>query len=383
MTTGIKSTRVLFPDGVAEGCVILEGDKIVYAGKEVKPCDTLLDMGDRYVSPGFIDIHTHGGAGHAFLKSTAEEAVQACTFHMIHGTTTIAPTLSTAPIEEMSQAVRTLSEVVGSTDVAPNIVGVHLEGPYLSEKQCGAQRPGMITPPIAEDYIPLVEEWGKYISRWSYAPENDKDQAFCKLLTKHGIIPAVAHSDARYEDLVPAIEQGCNLITHLYSCTSTVTREFGYRHLGVIETAFLLPDVDVEIIADGKHLPPELIQMIVRIKGKEHIAMVTDSMPAAGLEGGKGNIEGAHDYIVEDGVCKLPDRSAFAGSIATTDRLVRVAVKECGMSVSDAVYMMTETPARILKMKKGRLAEGFDADVIVFDDDINVSAVFTRGVQRI
>ena len=143
MKIGIKSTRVLLPDGVAEGYVILEGDKIVYAGKEARPCDKLLDVGDRYVSPGFVDVHTHGGAGHAFLKSTAEEAVEACTFHMTHGTTTIAPTLSTAPIEEMANAVRTLSKVVGSTEVAPNIVGVHLEGPYLSDKQCGAQRPGI------------------------------------------------------------------------------------------------------------------------------------------------------------------------------------------------------------------------------------------------
>ena len=132
------------------------------------------------------------------------------------------------------------------------------------------------------------------------------------------------------------MKEGCNLVTHLYSCTSTVTRDHGFRHLGIIETAYLLPDMDVEIIADGRHLPPELIRMILRIKGREHVAMVTDCLPAAGLEQKEGIMSGT-PYIVEDGVCKLPDRSAFAGSIATMDRLVRVAVQECGCSVSDAV----------------------------------------------
>ena len=278
----------------------------------------------------------------------------------------------------MEAGVKVMARVMDEKMAPINVHGVHMEGPYLSEKQCGAQRPGMITPPIAADYEPLVEQWGKYISRWTYAPEHDEGQKFCKFIVKHGILPSVGHSDARYEELLPAINAGCNCITHLYSCTSTVTREFGFRHLGVIETAYLRPDMDVEIIADGKHLPPELIQMILRIKGKEHVMMVTDTMAVAGTD-----MTRSDRYIVEDGVCKLLDRSAFAGSIATTDRLVRVAVKECGVSVADAVYMLTETPARILNVKKGRLAEGYDADLVVFDDDINISAVFVMGEQRI
>lgn len=378
MTIGLKSTRVLFPDGVAEGYVILEGDKIIYAGKEARPCDKLLDFGDRYVSPGFIDVHVHGGKGYSFVECTAEEAVEACAFHMSHGTTTILPTFSASPFEVMAKGVKEMAKVMDGKMAPNNVYGVHMEGPYLSEKQCGAQRPGMITPPVARDYVPLVEEWGKYIARWTYAPEHDEGDEFCKFIVKHGIIPSVGHSDARYEELLPAIAEGCNLVTHLYSCTSTVTREFGFRHLGIIETAYLRPDMDVEIIADGKHLPPELIQMILRIKGKEHVMMVTDALAVAGTDLSKSD-----RYVVEDGVCKLLDRSAFAGSIATTDRLVRVAVKECGIPVSDAVYMLTETPARLLGVKKGRLAEGYDADLVVFDDDINVSAVFVRGCQRI
>lgn len=378
MTIGMKSTRVLFPDGVAEGYVILEGDKIVYAGKQEKPCDKLLDMGDRYVSPGFIDVHTHGGGGYSFVNCTAEGAVEACRFHMSHGTTTILPTFSTAPLEEMEAGLAVISRVMDQNMAPNNVLGVHMEGPFLSEKQCGAQRPGMITPPIAEGYEPLVEKWGKYISRWTYAPEHDEGQEFCKFIVKHGVLPSAGHTDARYEEMLPAIEAGCKCITHLYSCTSTVTREFGFRHLGVIETAYLRPDMDVEIIADGKHLPAELIQMILRIKGKEHVMMVTDTMYVAGTD-----LKQSDRYVVEDGVCKLFDRSAFAGSIATTDRLVRVAVKECGISVPDAVYMLTETPARVLGVNKGRLAEGFDADLVVFDDDINVSAVFVGGEQRI
>jgi N-acetylglucosamine-6-phosphate deacetylase len=173
-----------------------------------------------------------------------------------------------------------------------------------------------------------------------------------------------------------AISDGLTLITHLYSCTSTVTREFGFRHLGVIETAFLRDDIYAEIITDGKHLPYELIRLIVKIKGSDKVALITDSLCVAGLEP-----ERLKDYplLVEDGVCKLPDRSAFAGSICTADRCVREVCFGAGIPLVEAVKMITAIPAEILNIKKGNLKDGYDADIVIFDENINVLSVIVGG----
>lgn len=382
MITGIKSSRIVLPNRILDGYVYLDGGTITYVGAEVQPCDELLDFGNHYVAPGFIDLHTHGCNGIAYSKCNKDEAIAACSFHMIHGGTTLLPTISAGPLDEMGKALAVIAEMMDTSDLPFTIPGAHMEGPYLNEKQCGAQRPGMITLPVEEAYTELVCRLGKYIARWDFAPENDKDLAFCKYLRRNNILASVGHSDARYEELFPAFQEGCKLVTHLYSCTSTITREHGFRHLGIIETAYLLDDMDVEIITDGKHLPPDLINMIVKIKGRENVALITDSLPAAGLDIKEFIIDGS-PVVVEEGVCKLPDRSAFAGSVALPDRLIYVATKECNISMVDAVYMLTATPARILGLNKGRLETGMDADIVVYDDDINIEAVFTHGLRRL
>ncbi|MBR2021364.1 MAG: amidohydrolase family protein, partial [Clostridia bacterium] len=166
--------------------------------------------------------------------------------------------------------------------------------------------------------------------------------------------------------------------THLYSCTSTVTRDHGFRSLGVIETAFLRDELTAEIIADGKHLPPELIKLILKIKGRDRVCLITDSLAVAGVAKDGEEVETLGTrFFVEDGVCKLLDKSAFAGSIATADRLIRVLTKEVGTSVIDAVYMMTKVPAEVMGLKnKGLIKAGYDADIVVFDEDINIEKVF-------
>ena len=193
------------------------------------------------------------------------------------------------------------------------------------------------------------------------------------------MVASAGHTDAIYDEMKPALEQGCSLITHLYSCTSTITRDHGFRRLGVIETAFLRDDIYVEIICDGKHLPPDLIRLIYRIKGPDKIALITDSLALAGTSQTQGRMQNT-DFIIEDGVCKLLDRSAFAGSIATADRLVRVAVQEADIPLIEAVRMITKTPATIMGLtNKGTLAGGMDADMVVFDDNINIHSVFAMG----
>ena len=323
-------------------------------------------------------MHTHGGGGFPFMNNTPDDVVGGANLHLKHGTTTILPTISAGAFDTMKKAVVNIAAAMKDERTKANILGAHLEGPYLSAQQCGAQCPTFITEPIKADYESLIKEYGDAIVRWTYAPENDRGGEFCKYLTSHGIIASAGHTDAKYDDMKTAIDNGCNLITHLYSCTSTVTRDHGFRSLGVIETAFLRDKLFVEIIADGKHLPPDLVNMIIKIKGEDRVALITDSLDIADTDVTEGVMSGT-EFIVEDGICKLKDRSAFAGSVATADRLIRVMTKECGYGIPTAVKMMTEIPAKILKVNKGEISVGRDADIIVFDDDINIKSVFVNG----
>ena len=372
----IKSDKIIVGEKLFDGYMYVLNGKIAEITQEDKPADESYDFTGKYVSAGFIDMHTHGAGGYAFMNSSVEDVIAGCDYHLAHGTTSIVPTISAGAFQTMKDAVINIHNAKGKTK--GNILGSHLEGPYLSPKQAGAQCPMFITPPQKADYESLIAEYGESIARWTYAPENDENGTFCKYLTEHNIIASAGHTDAVNADMVRAIENGCNLITHLYSCTSTVTRNHGFRSLGVIESAYLHDKLYVEIIADGKHLPPELIKMIIKIKGTDKVALITDSLEIAGTDIKEGVMSGT-EFIVEDGVCKLKDRSAFAGSVATADLLIKTLVNDCGYGVPTAVKMLTEVPAKILKVNKGILAVGYDADIVVFDEDIKVSDIFIAG----
>ncbi|MBO7297781.1 MAG: N-acetylglucosamine-6-phosphate deacetylase [Clostridia bacterium] len=375
----IKSDKIIVNERLFDGYVYAENGKITEVSTRCIKAEKEYDYTGKYVSAGFIDMHTHGAGGYAFMNSTVEDVIAGCDYHLQHGTTSIVPTISAGEFTTMKAAVINIHKAKGKTK--GNILGAHLEGPYLSPKQAGAQCPVFITPPQKQDYESLIEEYGESIARWTYAPENDRNGEFCKYLTERNIIASAGHTDAKYEDMQIAIESGCNLITHLYSCTSTITRDHGFRSLGVIESAYLRDELYVEIIADGKHLPPELIKMIIKIKGVDKVALITDSLEIAGTDVKEGVMSGT-EFIVEDGVCKLKDRSAFAGSVATADCLIKTLVKDCGYSIPTAVKMLTEVPAEILKIRKGKIAKGYYADIVIFDEDINVSSIFVNGKKE-
>ena len=376
----IKSDRIILPDGLFSGYIYFKNDRITDVSASNCPVSQEYDATGYYVSPGFIDIHTHGGGGNPF-EGSVDEIIAGCNFHLKHGTTAICPTVSAAEFSSMARSVENIRQAMADPRVRGTILGAHLEGPYLSTKQTGAQCADFITAPRRDDYLPLLEKYADVIARWSYAPENDTGEDFVKALKRYGVVASAGHTDAIYDDILRAMESGCCLITHLYSCTSTITRDHGFRRLGVIETAYLLKDLFVEIICDGKHLPPELIRLIYQIKGADRIALVTDSLSLAGTDQTHGFMQST-EFIIEDGVCKLMDRSAFAGSIATADRLVRVAAREAGIPLTDAVKMITATPAKIMNLPhKGQIAAGMDADFVVFDENIQIKNVFANGVM--
>jgi N-acetylglucosamine-6-phosphate deacetylase len=222
------------------------------------------------------------------------------------------------------------------------------------------------------------------IARWSVAPELEGSEEFAKTLTARGILPAIAHSDAIYEEIVSAYDWGFSHVTHLYSATSTVVRHNAFRYAGIVEAAYLMDGMTVEIIADGVHLPESLLKLIYKIKGAEKIALITDSMRAAGMPDGKsilGSLANGMEVIVEDGVAKLPDRTAFAGSVATADRLVRTMRRLAGTPLPETIQMITTTPARIMGIDKtkGALEKGKDADIVIFDEDIHIKMTMVNG----
>jgi len=374
----IRSNQIICGDSLFDGYVYFEGERILEVSTEDHPVNAEYDLCGYYVSAGFIDMHTHGGGGHPF-EGSVEQIVEGCNFHLHHGTTSICPTVSAAPFEQMARSVERIGEAMRDPRLGGTLIGAHLEGPYLSETQAGAQCADFISAPREEEYLPLLARHADLIARWTYAPERDPDQRFAKALRQHRVVASAGHTDATYPEMSAAIEAGCSLVTHLYSCTSTITRDHGFRRLGVIETAYLCDSLYAEIICDGRHLPPELIRLIYKIKGADRLALVTDSLALTGTSQTHGFMQST-EFIIEDGVCKLMDRSAFAGSIATADRLVRVAVREAGIPLVQAIRMITETPARIMGLShKGRIAPDMDADLVAFDEDVNVVAVFSRG----
>lgn len=374
----IKSDLIVLPNGIFDGFIVIEDGKIAEITEKL-PEGEMIDATGNYVMAGFVDIHTHGGGGFSFTESSPDEIVDGCVFHMTHGTTTIVPTVTTGAFSIMREAVKNI-QIAKQNRLAANLLGAHMEGPYLSPAQCGAQAPGHITEPKPEEYISLVEETGSTIVRWTYAPERDKDGKFCRFLKDHGIVASAGHTDAKYSDMALAIDNGLSLVTHLYSCTSTVTRDHGFRSLGVIESTFLRDEICAEIIADGKHLPPDLVRMIVKIKGIDRVAAVTDSLSVAGSPATCGVMSGV-EYIIEDGVAKLSDRSAFAGSVATADVLLRTLVRECGFTLSEASTMLSATPARLFGLNTGKLEVGLDSDIVVLNKDFEVQQVFVRSVH--
>jgi N-acetylglucosamine-6-phosphate deacetylase len=384
----IKNGKLIFPDEIKENLTLVcENGKIARISNpdEVvsETGDQVIDAQNRYVSSGFIDIHTHGGGGHDFMDGTVEAYLGAAETHAKHGTTALLPTTLTSTLEELMQTFSIYRQAVQKNTKGAKFLGLHLEGPYFAYNQRGAQDPKYLRNPDPEEYNQILAA-SDDIVRWSLAPELPGALAFGKALTARNILPAIAHSDAIYEEVLEAYQAGFTHVTHLYSAMSTVSRRNAFRFAGVLEAAYLIDDMTVEIIADGVHLPKPLLQFVYKFKGSDKTALCTDSMRGAGMPDGEsilGSLDKGQKVIIEDGVAKLPDRTAFAGSVATTDRLVRTMVEVAGVPLVEAVRMMTLTPARIMQIdrQKGSIREDKDADFVIFDDHIHVSHTILEG----
>ncbi len=381
MTKQIVNGRILTPQGwLTGGSLVVEGNKIKAVLNTAEPVDgaEVIDAKGAAVVPGGIEMHVHGGGGRDFMEGTEEAFRVAVDAHLQYGTTAIYPTLSSSTVPMIEAAMETCDKLMEEPD-SP-IMGLHLEGPYFNMAQAGAQIPEWIKAPVPEEYEYLLKK-SKCLKRWDEAPELEGSVPFIKACVEHGVLPSIGHTRAKYEEVHAANEAGMTHATHFYNAMPVVYKNREFKTAGTVESIFTEQNMTVEMIADGIHVPPVMLRMIYQIKGVEKTALITDALACTAAAD-----DTAFDprVILEDGVCKLADRSALAGSIATMDRLIRTCVQQAGIPLEDACRMASESPARIMGIldRKGTLEEGKDADIIMLSGD-NLDLTFVMQMGRV
>ena len=380
MTTQIYNGKVLIPGGrwINGGSVVIKDDQIadIYSHSRLfENVDQSINAGGGYILPGGIDMHVHGGGGRDFMEATKEAFNTAISVHGKHGTTSIFPTISSASEDNIRQAASVCSELM--EDKYSGILGLHLEGPYFNPEMTGGQIRENIRIPSPMEYIPIIEDY-PCIKRWDAAPELPGADDFAKFITNKGVVAALGHTKANYNDVIEAYRCGYTLATHFYNAMTTSHKNGIYKHEGTVESVYLNDGINVEVIADGIHVPPVILKMIHKFKGYGRMCLVTDALAITESPDGS-----SFDprIIIENGVCKLKDGSAIAGSCATMDRLIRTAVKEAAIPLEDVVRMVSETPALIMGVydRKGSICKRKDADIIIMDKSLKLTHVISMG----
>jgi N-acetylglucosamine-6-phosphate deacetylase len=365
--------RLILPDRIAQGlAVIVEGSRIVgiAAPGEVGADTEIMDVGGRYIAPGLIDIHTHGARGHTFNEPTAEAFATITAANAAQGVTALLATIATDALDNLTASLAFCAEWMRQPRTGARILGAHLEGPYFSMAQRGAQDPAHLRTP--DDGTPeLLLAHHPVIRIMSFAPELPGALELTERIVALGIVPAAGHSAAREEHVRAAMERGLRHSIHIWSGQSTTVREGPWRRPGLLEASLVFDGLTAEVIADNRHLPPTLMRLAYKCLGADRLCAVSDATSGAGLAEGARFRMGGMEYEVHDGVGMLLDRSAFAGSTTLVNRMVPILRDAVGIPLAEAVRMASLTPARVIGIddRKGSLAAGKDADIVVFEED--------------
>lgn len=377
------NSKIITPETLIEGKTVVTENGII---KEItdnfydNDCE-VIDCEGLYLSPGFVDIHVHGGGGSSAMGTT-EDIINMCRAHALRGTTSILPTTLAAPIAQLKSVIKNIERAMKECDDS-NILGVHLEGPFISMKMKGAQSPENILVPTKENVSELLDS-SDIIRIIGAAPEIENGFIVGEEAAKRGIIASVAHSDGDYSNIEEALEHGYSDVTHIYSACSGMRKIGIFRHAGVVEAGLSLDGYTTQFIADLRHLPYGVLKLIYKAKGPDKAYAITDGLEYSALDMEEGTVimqENGLEVLFEDSVMKLADRSCLAGSVATSNILVRNMVKGAGIPLTDAVKMASLTPLSVIGFdtRKGKIEKNFDEDIILFDDDINVSYVCVSG----
>lgn len=357
------------------GWLETSGGRILACGPGTPPREADTDFPEAVVVPGFVDMHSHGGGGASYSDAISADIARAAAFHLRHGTTTTLASLVAASPDELLNAVRVLAEMTSLREVA----GIHLEGPWLAPARCGAHDRTRLRDPDPSEIGALLTAGGGAVRMVTLAPELSGSGDAIKRFVDAGVVVAVGHTDATYEQTRRAIRVGATVATHLFNAM----RPLHHREPGPALALFEDPRVTLELITDGVHIHPALARQVIQAAGPTRVALVSDAMAAAGLGDGPFRL-GTIDVDVIAGVARVRGTSTLAGSTATMDKLFRTVLEQLGPSCDEAlataVQMSSTTPARALGFDQvGSLRAGLNADLVVLDNQLRVAGVMVNG----
>ncbi|RNB82786.1 N-acetylglucosamine-6-phosphate deacetylase [Brevibacillus fluminis] len=370
----VETTRV-----VENGIVVTQGERILYAGEEggyaYSGDEEIRDYSGQWIIPGLIDIHVHGNAGHDVMDGTKEALVAISKSLSSYGITGFLATTMTAPFAEIERALNAVVETVGSPELAAEVLGVHLEGPWINPKMKGAQAEENIVHPTEERVDAILRLIGEKLCVVTIAPEMPEAMAAIQKLTEQGVICSIGHSDATIEQVNEAVERGASHATHMFNGM----RGLHHREPGVVGATLVHDRMTCDIIADFIHVHPNAVELVYRMKGRERLLLISDGMRAVGMPDGTYDL-GGQTVHVRKCIARLTD-GTLAGSTLTLNRAIGHMVETLRLSVPDAVYMAATAPAVKLGVseRKGSLEVGKDADLVVLAPDYSVRATVVKG----
>jgi N-acetylglucosamine-6-phosphate deacetylase len=380
----LAGAHLILPGGIVRaGSLRIDGSVISEVSErpiEPHPGEGVIDLGGLYLAPGFIDMHIHGALGRDAMEASAKAFETICRYHAAGGTTALCLTTIAAPLEQLLAVIDAVRQYRETEPAGARVLGVHVEGPYFSPEKKGAHLPAMIHNPDPAEWGQLLEH-ADAITEMTLAPELPGSLPLIEALAQRRIIASAGHSDAWDEDIAAAFAHGLRQATHTFNCMSMSRRRGPYRAAGVLEFVLSEPDILCEVIADGRHVSATLLHLLCRSKGAGGIALITDATAGAGLPPESRFMLGETACVVRDDVALTEDGTALAGSTSTMIRGVRTMVELCGLSLVEAVQMASLNPARALRIdqRKGRIAPGLDADLVVLTPDLAVSETWVAG----
>jgi N-acetylglucosamine-6-phosphate deacetylase len=375
--------RIVLPDAILDDrALVIEGGKIVAISDRdaIGPETSPIDVSSRLITPGLIDIHTHGALGHTFNEPTSEAFAAICDENARRGVTSLCATLAPAPLGNLKQCFEFMRTWRSERRSGAQVLGGYLESPYTNLAQKGALDPSCLRSPDDGSAEELLE-FADVLRVFMLAPELPGAIELVDKINRLGIVPAAGHSSAQDTQVRAAMDHGLRHVTHIWSAMSSVVREGPWRKPGLLEAALTFDGLTVEMIADNKHLPPTLMKLAYKCLGADRLCAVSDATSGAGLPDGSRFVMGGMEYEVSDGVGMMFDRSAFAGSSTLLGQMIPILINEVGIPLVEAIRMTTLTPARIVGVeeRKGSIEVGKDADVVIWNDDFMPWRVLIAG----
>ncbi|MBD3180768.1 N-acetylglucosamine-6-phosphate deacetylase [Candidatus Poribacteria bacterium] len=384
---GLKNGKILTPDGVIRNGVLkIDNGRIDSIGNchdlDLPDGSDVIDANGNWILPGFIDIHCHGGMGCDTMDGELEDIQTIAKYHAGGGTTAFLATTASSSLEVILNALNTIHQAREMDIDGAAVIGAHLEGPFFSYAKRGCHLPAYVRNPRPIEYDRMME-YADSIYSMTLSPELDGAEGLIKTLVSNNIVASIGHSKADYKQVLKAIKLGASHVTHMYCAMSSIIKNGPARTMGVVESTLLRDELTTEVIADGKHLPPELIKLVIKTKGMDNVCIVTDAMRGAGMPPGVYTFgpKDGQEAVVQDGMAVMPDRTGYASSVVMMNDLVKVLIRDVELSLEDAVKMATSIPAKIIGVdeKMGSLEAGKDANIIVANDGIDVMNVVVKG----